>query len=358
MAGPNAAQAGFLCPSRPSGRLLPIPRRLGQPRSLRQFQHANSLLPFVAKTDYAANGGDLGWAGGGNAGEPNDWTGPGSVPSPTLTVQAIEGAIAALASNDRNNIWAPNLAWPMLKPSPAPAGVTSVVPSGNYTGAIWLRSETSLRMLSDGASKTYLIGEKYLDQFDYNLSESGSGDEENLYVGFDDDNIRLAANSGVFTASPQVYFPPMQDMAMWPTDVSITTRGKGRERSVFVQSFRFAHAGAFNMAFCDGSVHPITYEISNQVHCQLADRLDGASIESDFVSGRLNLDAPAEDWPRAAASRCQIVQRSLGASPHPAPCDHRPLMLAWLAVPHDHRLRGQRDRLPQRAGPTLAAVPA
>jgi hypothetical protein len=34
------------------------------------------------------------------------------------------------------------------------------------------------------------------------------------------------------------------------------------------------------MAFCDGSVHAITYEISTQVHAQLSDRLDGSTVDA------------------------------------------------------------------------------
>ena len=53
-------------------------------------------------------------------------------------------------------------------------------------------------MISDGTSKVYLFGEKYLDQFNYTTGANGSGDEANLYVGMDDDNIRLGSSGGIY----------------------------------------------------------------------------------------------------------------------------------------------------------------
>ena len=48
----------------------------------------------------------------------------------------------------------------------------------------------------------------------------------------------------------------------------------------YFTSVRFgsSHAGAFNMAFCDGSVHPIIYEINYLTHIQLSNRNDGRTI--------------------------------------------------------------------------------
>ena len=46
---------------------------------------------------------------------------------------------------------------------------------------------------------------------------------------------------------------------------------------VFQNCFAFGspHPGSFNMAFCDGSVHEIAYDIDMQVHRNQANRLDG-----------------------------------------------------------------------------------
>ncbi|MFO0790556.1 MAG: H-X9-DG-CTERM domain-containing protein [Pirellulales bacterium] len=46
---------------------------------------------------------------------------------------------------------------------------------------------------------------------------------------------------------------------------------------VFQNCFAFGnpHPRSFNMAFCDGSVHEIAYDIDMQVHRNQANRLDG-----------------------------------------------------------------------------------
>ena len=52
--------------------------------------------------------------------------------------------------------------------------------------------------------------------------------------------------------------------------------------------YRFGgpHAGGFNMAFCDGSVHSIIYEVDPRVYLLLADRQDGQSLEGASYLGQ------------------------------------------------------------------------
>ena len=44
-------------------------------------------------------------------------------------------------------------------------------------------------------------------------------------------------------------------------------------------NFGSAHAGAFNMAFCDGSVRSISYSIDGAVHSHLANRKNDQPID-------------------------------------------------------------------------------
>jgi prepilin-type processing-associated H-X9-DG protein len=50
-----------------------------------------------------------------------------------------------------------------------------------------------------------------------------------------------------------------------------------------VYNFGGAHTHAFNMAFCDGSVHTISYTIEPFVHWALGGTNDGASVELSDV---------------------------------------------------------------------------
>ena len=46
--------------------------------------------------------------------------------------------------------------------------------------------------------------------------------------------------------------------------------------------FGSAHAGMCNMAFCDGSVHQISYGIDPAIHAALANRKDGRKIDESM----------------------------------------------------------------------------
>jgi prepilin-type processing-associated H-X9-DG protein len=45
-------------------------------------------------------------------------------------------------------------------------------------------------------------------------------------------------------------------------------------------SFGSAHAGAFNVAFCDGSVRSLSYDINPEVYRRLGNRKDGQTISA------------------------------------------------------------------------------
>lgn len=49
-------------------------------------------------------------------------------------------------------------------------------------------------------------------------------------------------------------------------------------------AFASAHIGAYNMAFCDGSVRLIGYTINGTVHARLANRKDGHVIDATLLA--------------------------------------------------------------------------
>ncbi len=145
------------------------------------------------------------------------------------------------------------------------------------TGVIYYRSEISGRRIDDGTSNTYLVGEKWLptDCYEGNSTGSGTpgfdwGENQSAYTGYEWDNERIAYNvptagrASYSIISDPEYYQPSQDRA-----------GTLLEREL---KFGSAHAATFNMVFCDGSVHAISYDIDYRTHGFLANRLDGNSV--------------------------------------------------------------------------------
>jgi hypothetical protein len=119
---------------------------------------------------------------------------------------------------------------------------------GNPQGVIFMRSEITIKKITDGTSNTLFVGEKYLNPNDYETGNDGA-DNESMYAGFNNDIHRSA----------DATFPPLQD-----------TPG-------FSSSDRFgsAHAGVYQAVFCDGSVRGVAYEIDSKLHALLGKRADG-----------------------------------------------------------------------------------
>ena len=114
-------------------------------------------------------------------------------------------------------------------------------------GVTYQRSHVRMAQITDGTTKTALIGEKYMSPIDY---ESGKSDldDQNIFVGHDVDNLRYTGNT-----IPRAVFAKRFRQLRIPISVLV---GLGPSAS-----FGSAHAGAMNMAFCDGSVQSIEYNI-------------------------------------------------------------------------------------------------
>jgi prepilin-type N-terminal cleavage/methylation domain-containing protein len=118
------------------------------------------------------------------------------------------------------------------------------------TGVSYPGSEVSVAQVTDGTSKTYLLGEKALTPDNY-FNGLDAGDSESLYMGANSDILRCT------------WWPPTQDTPGYPNSTD----------------FGSAHAGACFMVLCDGSVHAISYEINAIVQRNLGDRNDGNVID-------------------------------------------------------------------------------
>jgi hypothetical protein len=203
----KAAAAGVIatpiailnCPTR--GRAQPSPNT--KPR-----QDYNTDTPeIIARADYAANCGTEG-----------------------SNVLSAAGGPATLVLGDTTYLW----------PSPK-----------SYTGVCFVRSEVSVAKIADGTTKTYLIGEKYLNPEVYDTGDDPS-DWAHMYVGHGAETLRIARD---FALPRQDRFPISDH-----------------------RPFGSAHEGAYQMLFCDGSVQSLSYEIDPLTHERLGNRIDGAPI--------------------------------------------------------------------------------
>ena len=112
-----------------------------------------------------------------------------------------------------------------------------------YNGVCFQRSTVRFADIVNGTSNTFMVGEKYLNPYSYDNGADG-GDNENMYVGFDNDIFRCAASL------------PLQDL----NGFSDTRR------------FGSQHPSGVQMALCDGSVQTISYNIEILTFKRMADR--------------------------------------------------------------------------------------
>ena len=108
-----------------------------------------------------------------------------------------------------------------------------------------------MKQISDGTSKTYFVGEKYLNP-DHYATGDAPGDNENMYGG-----------AG-------------QDMNRWTERTMVPLRD--RPGITASQRFGSAHQTGLNMMFCDGSVRHMNYSLDGETHRRLGNREDGQAV--------------------------------------------------------------------------------
>jgi prepilin-type N-terminal cleavage/methylation domain-containing protein len=152
-----------------------------------------------------------------------------------------------------------------LKPSsPTPPSGFPNGQIGTATGVILRRGRCDVASITDGTSCTYLAGDRYLNPDGY--ATGLDWDDQGWATGYDTSVIRFTANdaSNGETSIP-ADVAPRQDRPAYPGSYC----------------FGSAHAVAFNMVFCDGSVRSINYSISPITHLRLGSRNDGQPV-GDF----------------------------------------------------------------------------
>ncbi|TWU27749.1 DUF1559 domain-containing protein [Bythopirellula polymerisocia] len=217
----------FYCPSRRAAVALPAIE-----------PSVNSDLPDVdAKTDYAANGGPA----------------------------SVETQPGPLANADFNDCY---------EGYPDCGSVTGDWTSqatidNTFRGIVTLRTGAKLRQVTDGTANTIMAGEKWQAPKFYNTttlldpSKKGSdnpGDNNSCWEGYDWDTVRFPSGS--------------RDPVTGDTSGELPLRDSDNIGSHW-KPMGSAHPSALNVAYVDGSVHGIVYDIDAQTWGNLSARDDG-----------------------------------------------------------------------------------
>jgi prepilin-type processing-associated H-X9-DG protein len=131
-------------------------------------------------------------------------------------------------------------------------------PDDQFNGVVSETSMVRLRDITDGTSYTYMVGGRNINP-DHYYTGWDPADDNNYYTGCDLDVLRWT----LYNETSNVGYLPLQDTP------GTSTR----------HEFGSAHPFSFNMAFCDGSVHPISYAIEGRAHRDLGNREDGNTVD-------------------------------------------------------------------------------
>jgi len=124
--------------------------------------------------------------------------------------------------------------------------LTNLPPApGGYNGVCFRASRTTIVQISNGTSNTVLLGEKQMCILNY-LTGTDGGDNECIYVGMDNDTGRTT------------FFPPLPDSLA----------------AVDSLHFGSSHPQGLNVAYCDGSVQWVGYDINAAVWLQSGQIID------------------------------------------------------------------------------------
>ncbi|QDT70037.1 Type II secretion system protein G precursor [Planctomycetes bacterium MalM25] len=218
---------GMTCPSRRSANVFGLVPTTN-------YAEAVNPVESSSRTDYAANAGDVFNV------EPSTVS---QSALPALSVLDYETAKAF----DWNPVWRTR----------EPETPTNILLVRDATGVVYTRSEVAFRKISDGTSKVYMVGEKYLAREHYTTGE-GEGDNEPGFAGGNDDTLRSTVQFVAFNK-----------------EIRLEPDGDENEMSVSSVKFGSAHSGGFNMSYCDGSVGFVSFDVDPDLHRLTGNRSDG-----------------------------------------------------------------------------------
>jgi prepilin-type processing-associated H-X9-DG protein len=118
----------------------------------------------------------------------------------------------------------------------------------------------SMKHITDGTSKTMLLGDKYVPANAYGGGAYG-------------DNFAWIQGN----AWEGVRFSDLAPLNDTPVDNPLSPKG---ELPCDCDRFGSAHPGGFNAAFCDGSTRVINYDVDLKVFQMMTDRMDGLTYDN------------------------------------------------------------------------------
>jgi prepilin-type N-terminal cleavage/methylation domain-containing protein len=203
-----------------------------------------------------------------------NWNHPSGTPSPYMSARTdyamsvgdaacnYDTTVSTCWDNDplRRPWWNTGVLWfaEMTPGAPNPNPITArgnANPNPPYKSVL-----VELKHIIDGTSHTYLVGEAYQNPDNYDNAGSPNNDWS-CYNGSQDDKERTA---GYHRTNHPTGYPPTQDTpGVLPTSLRF--------------AFGSAHSAVFYMAWCDGSVQGVSYDIDLETHRQNAHRGDGGS---------------------------------------------------------------------------------
>jgi hypothetical protein len=158
------------------------------------------------------------------------------------------------------------------EPRSGAGGETTQVPQSGIT---YQHSEIKLSQVTDGTSKTLMLGERYINP-DFYLDGNSPRDDQNIFVGHDRDvngytyritfNLRSNNPQKKFTYvdSPNNHYTPEQDRAGW--------------NGILEWQYGSAHPAGIHVVFCDGAVDSVAYGVDPKVFCYMGGRDDEVHV--------------------------------------------------------------------------------
>jgi prepilin-type N-terminal cleavage/methylation domain-containing protein len=137
-----------------------------------------------------------------------------------------------------------------------PSAYANEVAADTQNGISYQRSSVRVAEITDGTSKTAMVGEKYLYP-DYYYTGTYTADDQCVFSGHDNDN-------NGYTGVEDTYLP---------------RHDHERSSSQYRFTFGSAHVEGLHMAYCDGSVQFLHYEVDPLVYRDLGGRDDAAPID-------------------------------------------------------------------------------